>query len=76
MSDEAELRKLAARVYVQQRVLAELCRRCLVSDDVASLFERLDAALAANFGHESFEAIKEALTAFRVEMAKPIMGRD
>lgn len=76
MSDTTEFRKLAARVYVQQLALAELCRRTFDLDDIAKFFAPLDMAVAGEGDQELAEALNEALTAFQLEIMQPIMGRD
>ena len=75
MSDATEFRKLAARVYVQQLALAELCRLTLDSGDIAKLFVPLDKAVVAAEGDQELaEALNEALAAFRLSIMKPRMG--
>ena len=75
MSTDSEFRKLAARVYVQQLALAELCRLRLTSDEIATIFELLDVAVVAAKGEQELaEALNEAFAAFRLEIMKPRMG--
>lgn len=72
---ETEFQNLAARVYIQQIVLAELCRKCFITDEVNRLFAQLSVA-ASKRDHESIESIEKAINDFRVQLVKPVMGSD
>ena len=73
-----QLLKLAARLYVQQIILVELCRRHLGLEDVERLLKPLAPAVLAKWSvgedAEITKAIDEALAELRQEIMLPDMG--
>lgn len=77
MSDEARFKDLAARVWIQEHVTVELCRRFLVGDEIEDFARYLEEKVtaAAKNDPEQAESLNRALCAFWFELAqKPVTG--
>ena len=69
--------KLAAKVTVQNQVLASLCRKSFDGSEIANLLAPIDIPPAAGgIDPETAELVNHALSDFRQLVMRPVMGDD